>query len=222
MPQLLEPPPAAAEEELGAYDAPEEEVAEVAEPRPAEGDRLDPIDRALHDDNGLEYADGQFIEKTVSEASSRIGGGFVADLTIAARQLEPPDAVRVYPNDLIYRCWPGEPKRSRRPDASVIRADRLAGLARDRRDLGEIPIVPDLAVEVVSPNERTEETLAKLFEYLDVGFPLIWVVYPQNRAVDVVTPEGITRLRGVDELALPDLLPAFRHNVADLVGPPPQ
>ena len=209
MPALLEPPPAA---ELVPHEVVDDDPYEI-DPEVLE-DPLDAIDRALEGNQALEYVDGHFEEKTVSELSSFLGAEFVTDLNIAARKPGGGRLARVYPNDLTYRCWPAEPKRSRRPDASVIRLDRLAGL---KPKLGEMPIVPDLAVEVISKNEFVVEHMRKLRDYRDAGFPLIWVVYPEEVMVDVITGTEVRRLGADDELTLPDLLPAFRHRIGDLV-----
>jgi Uma2 family endonuclease len=45
--------------------------------------------------------------------------------------------------------------------------------------------VPTLAVEVLSPNDTTEEITSKVKGYLDAGVPLVWVVHPQFRTVTV-------------------------------------
>jgi Uma2 family endonuclease len=46
-------------------------------------------------------------------------------------------------------------------------------------------IAPDLAVEVVSPSNRPRQMLDKAELYLISGTQLVWVVYPEERVVDV-------------------------------------
>ena len=41
---------------------------------------------------------------------------------------------------------------------------------------GWIKIPPDLAVEVVSPNDSSDQLEEKLADYEKVGIPLIWVI----------------------------------------------
>ena len=64
----------------------------------------------------------------------------------------------------------------RRADVTFIRRDRysLQQLTQD----GFMTIPPDLAVEVVSPNDYAREVEEKVEEYLRAGVKLIWVVYP--------------------------------------------
>jgi len=86
-----------------------------------------------------------------------------------------------------------------------------------------IPFAPDLAIEVVSQDDRAAYLQHKVDLYFKAGTPLVWVIYPQLKAVMVFhadrTSETITAggtLHG--ETALPDLvLP-----VADLFPPDPE
>src|SRR5688572_4478735 len=47
------------------------------------------------------------------------------------------------------------------------------------------PYPPDLAVEVVSPNDSTRDLAEKIAHDEQVGVPLLWVVRPRRRAVEV-------------------------------------
>ena len=179
---------------------------------------LEEIDRRLHEDSGLEYADGEFIERTSSERTARVNAEFACALWDASRLADRARIARLYDATLIYRCWPDDPTRSRRPRCSVIVESRLADL---RGDVNEMTIVPDLAVEVVSPKDRAVEVEAKLVDYRIAGFPLVWVVYPAGRVLHARTPAGVTILEESAVLELPGLLPDFRHTVADLLGPTP-
>lgn len=50
---------------------------------------------------------------------------------------------------------------------------------------GHIPFAPDLAVEIVSPDEKPRQVLDRIERYLENGTRLVWVVYPDERIVDV-------------------------------------
>ena len=76
---------------------------------------------------------------------------------------------------------------------------------------GWIRIPPDLAVEVVSPNDSAEELEEKLDDYRTAGVPLIWVIYPELRKVKIFRldgPAGELREDGV--LSGEDVIPGFR------------
>jgi Uma2 family endonuclease len=164
--------------------------------------------RRLEHEAGLEYVDGQFEEKSVSRESSRVAENVSFQLKLAQGQ---PPTVEVYGQDLAYRCHPERPNWVRKPDVSLIRKERLSDLG----DVGMMPIPPDLAVEVVSPHELARDVNQKIEEYLAAGFPLVWVVSPEMRMVDVYHADGrISRLRANDPIAAEGALPEFRCQVS--------
>ena len=85
-------------------------------------------------------------------------------------------------------------------------------------DTSEIymPIPPDLAVEVVSPNDLATELDIKVEEYLNNGFALVWVVEPATRTVTIHRADGsLARLHAKDEITGETALPSFRCKVAE-------
>lgn len=114
-----------------------------------------------------------------------------------------------------YQCFPDDPMKVRKPDGSFVAAGRLPG---GRIPRGHIRIAPDLAVEVISPNDSYYGVEAKIHEYRDAGVRLIWIVNPENRTVRVdVTADGRQfELSVGDELDGSVVLPDFRCQVAEL------
>lgn len=107
-----------------------------------------------------------------------------------------------------------EPPTLTVPDVAFIRAERLPPPE-------ELPlfsrVVPDLAVEVVSPNDEPGEVADKVAFYLAHGVPLVWVVYPSPRQVAVHRPGRPSRPLGVGEaLDGEEVVPGFRLPVADI------
>ena len=91
--------------------------------------------------------------------------------------------------------------------------------ARDQKVTSENgwEVIPDLAVEVVSPTDRAIEVLAKVQEYLEAGVIRVWVVYPKVRQVHIF--DEVTGSRGIirnGTLDGEDLLPGFRLALAEL------
>lgn len=82
------------------------------------------------------------------------------------------------------------PDTVRGPDVYFVRVDRLI---EGRMPRTYYPGHPDLAVEVVSPDDRDSEVNRKLREYLDGGTPRVWVVRPESKTVAVHTPDGLAR-----------------------------
>jgi Uma2 family endonuclease len=122
-------------------------------------------------------------------------------------------------SECMFQCFPSNRKQVRKPDVSFILRDRLPA---DGIPRGICKTRPDLAVEVVSPNDTYEEVDEKLADYFDAGVPLIWVVTPKTRTVLVYRADGSAqRLRDTDDLTADPLIPGFRVRIADLFPNPP-
>jgi Uma2 family endonuclease len=107
-----------------------------------------------------------------------------------------------------------DPDTVRAPDIAFIAAGRLPS---GRLPRGFIDGAPDIAVEVVSPDDTAAEIAEKVTEYLDAGAKRVWVVYPSTRSVMVHLPDRSSRtLRGDDFLSGEDILPGFRLAIGDL------
>ena len=114
-----------------------------------------------------------------------------------------------------YQCFGRN--RVRKPDVSFIRAGRLPD---DRVPEGHIRVVPDLAVEVVSPTDVLYEIDRKVAEYLEAGVPLVWVINPDTRVVIIYRLDrSIGGVREGGELDGEGAVPGFRCLVADLFTP---
>ncbi|HET6572519.1 MAG TPA: Uma2 family endonuclease [Fimbriiglobus sp.] len=124
----------------------------------------------------------------------------------------------VFESEAGYICFPHRPKLVRKPDASFVRHGRFPDNQLPR---GYGRLVPDLAVEVVSPNDEYREVEDKVNDYLLVAVPMVWVVNPPCRSVYVYLATGvIRRLTANDELIGDPILPGFHVRVADLFPPP--
>lgn len=107
-----------------------------------------------------------------------------------------------------------EPPTVRAPDVAFVAAERIPA---EGGATGYARLAPDLAVEVVSPSSRMSRLYAKVFDYLDAGTRLVWLVDPSNRTVTVFHGDGETRLlRVADELEGADVLPGFRLPLAEI------
>ena len=162
----------------------------------------------------FELVDGQLVERKMGFESSWIGGQLFLLLAAFcnARRLG-----WVAPADASYQCFPDDPEKVRRPDVSFVRLDRLPG----GPPKGHCGIAPDLAVEVISPNELYSDVEVKVDEYLAAGVRLVWVVDPLSRSVRVHRADGtVTDLREADELSGEDVVPGFRCAIANLFASP--
>ncbi len=98
------------------------------------------------------------------------------------------------------------------PDVAFIRKSRQAELPQQ----GYNPLAPDLAIEIVSPNDDDQDIEKKVKLYSKAGV-LLWVVYPKRREVEVFAPGRKKQIIGIDgELDGGDVLPGFRLSLAEV------
>jgi Uma2 family endonuclease len=98
----------------------------------------------------------------------------------------------------------------RRPDVAFVSTARWP-LDRALPETGDWEVVPDLAVEVISPNDVFKDVLAKVREYFHYGVQVVWVVAPEERQVYVYdSPTHVRILTGQDELTGGEVVPGFR------------
>jgi Uma2 family endonuclease len=103
----------------------------------------------------------------------------------------------------------------RSPDLSFIAKDRLQGLKRLPKGFFEGS--PDLAIEIISPNNTFEEIHNKLVEYFENGTRLSWVINPDEESVLVYRSPKPTRLLKLeDNLDGEEILPGFTLPLSQL------
>ncbi len=108
----------------------------------------------------------------------------------------------------------------RRPDVAFVSAARWP-LGQNPPWEGDWDVVPDLAVEVVSPNDSFNAVEKKVGEYFDHGVREVWVVSPPERHVYVYESRDAVRIVAAPaELETP-LVPGWRLPLATLFGGPP-
>jgi Uma2 family endonuclease len=85
------------------------------------------------------------------------------------------------------------------------------------------PMPPDLAVEVISPNDLYEKVYAKAMEYLAAGVKQVWLVSPEHHTVMIYrSATHITAFAGDGELISEDLFPGFRCPLREIFTSPGQ
>ena len=92
------------------------------------------------------------------------------------------------------------------PDISVTLWERLSG-----DEQGAVEVMPDLAIEVLSPDDRPGRVAERIDFYIRVGTSLIWVIDPELENVTVYRPGAaleFQRLAGT--LDAEPLLPGSR------------
>lgn len=81
---------------------------------------------------------------------------------------------------------------------------------------GAVPRMPDLAVEVKSPDDTYREMRAKAEYYLKNGTKMVWLIYPDKRLIELLTPTDFQILHETDVLTGGDLLPEFSVPVTEI------
>jgi Uma2 family endonuclease len=169
---------------------------------------------AMPDGESYELVDGQLLERKMGAESSGVGGELLIRLGQHCNQHR---LGRALPADNGYQCFPRNPGLVRRADVSFVREDRLPD---GRLPKGWMRIPPDLAVEVVSPNDLAEVVEEKLGDYRAVGVPLVWVIYPGSRTARIHRRDGSAAyLTEDDELSGEDVVPGFRCPLRDILPP---
>ncbi|HZL35342.1 MAG TPA: Uma2 family endonuclease [Tepidisphaeraceae bacterium] len=165
--------------------------------------------------NSVDYelVEGKLVERNMGMESSLIAGRIIVLLGIFMKEAQ---LGHLFPADTGYQCFADDPGKVRKPDVSFIHKGRLPS---QRVPKGYCLLVPDLVVEVISPNDRVDELEEKIQEYLSAGVPLIWIVHPNTRTVRIHRPStsplgAITRLGESETITGEDVLPGFSCPVA--------
>lgn len=142
-------------------------------------------------------------------------GSIAGRITLALGEFVRPrglgDVLGAEPGFLIGR----DPDTVRAPDVAFVRAERIPTGEKTRFFEG----APDLAVEVLSPNDRASEVNAKVRDWLDAGCRMVWVVDPATRMVSVYRSRAQIEVLGAsDTLRGDDVLPGFSLPVAELLA----
>ena len=75
-----------------------------------------------------------------------------------------------------------DPDTVRAPDASFVAAEMVP---EGELPAGYLELSPDLAVEVLSPEDRPREVVDKVHDWLAAGSRLVWVLNPVTRSAAV-------------------------------------
>ena len=107
-----------------------------------------------------------------------------------------------------------DPDTVRAPDVAFVRRERIPRAGPSRRFVRG---APDLAVEVLSPEDRPSEVQTKVDEYLTYGVPMVLVIDPDDSIVHIHRRGQRSRTLTVDDtLDLDDVVDGFRCQVREI------
>ncbi len=110
--------------------------------------------------------------------------------------------------------------RQRRPDVSYVSFQRWPK-GKPVPGTPAWEVVPDLAVEVVSPTNGANEVIGKVEEYFASGVRRVWVFYPlYGKVYDYASPTAVQILTRADRLSGADVLPGFEVDLSEVFEEP--
>lgn len=160
-----------------------------------------------HRGHSFELINGEIIEKMSTEEHGLIAAQIVAAL-IAYLKNQPLGRAGV---EIRYR-FPDDDRNDLIPDVSYISNERALPITKK----GAVPLMPDLAVEVKSPDDSNNELRAKAIYYLKSGSEMVWLVFPTKQKIEVYTEEMVITLGIDDVLDGGEVLPGFSLSVSEL------
>jgi Uma2 family endonuclease len=153
--------------------------------------------------------DGTLVEKDMSTREGFLAGVL---LHLFWNYLEQNNLGFAFPGDSQLRLREG---LIRIPDVFFVSWEQLPS-----REVPEDPIAslfPDLAVEIITPNNTKREIERKLDDYFTAGCKLAWIIDPKTRTAKIYT--SVRRFSEIDETGSLDggtVLPGFTLSLAKL------
>jgi Uma2 family endonuclease len=161
--------------------------------------------------DGVELIDGRLVEKNMGAEAGAIA---IKAILLIGLFLREHNIGHLFTADCGYQLFGKKVPQVRKPDVSFVKHGRLPD---EKLPGGNIPFAPDLAVEVVSPNDLAEDVEKRINDFLTAGVPMLWMIYPGSRSVYVYRSGGvIQRLSGGEEISGGDVLPGFSCRVEEL------
>jgi Uma2 family endonuclease len=163
--------------------------------------------RIQPDDRHFELIHGEIIEKTMpTELHALIITKLLVLLSIAIQQA---GHGRVGPEIRIQ--VPSDPHNVRLPDIAYF-----ADSSRPIVERGAVPLMPDLAIEVKSPDDTYAALRTKADYYLTNGSQVVWLVFPESQQIEIRRSNAHDILGITDTLQEPNLLPGFSAPLAEI------
>jgi Uma2 family endonuclease len=172
---------------------------------------------SVPDDMLYEVVDGKIVEKIV--------GVYEADIaTLLIRFLAPFVAAhrlgRVL-GETIFRIDQAK-NLQRRPDVAFVSHARWPAHRKPPK-VAVWDMVPDLAIEIVSPSNTADHVQEKIHEYFQAGVSRVWVAYPRQQEVYVYASATQVQIVPLgQDLDGGDLVPGFRLPLTALFEDEPE
>lgn len=167
-----------------------------------------------HEKRSCELIDGILVEKAMGVYESGLA---IRIAWLLMNFVQPRKLGQVFGEAGMMKLQPG---LIRIPDVSYVCKAKLK-VANIRPWSKLEPLVPDLAVEVLSPGNTKKEMDDKLIDYFDAGVQLVWYVDPRVPQVTVYRGVETSQvLKPPAELTGDAVLPGLTISLTDLFAPP--
>ena len=180
---------------------------------------LKPLERQLYSDDDFEaflklpensdrlfeLIDGEIVEKMPTTEHGVIAALFATFINIY-----------LFTNPIGWvavesRHHPAKDKRNDRlPDICFVNKDRSI------TKRGSAPYIPDLCIEIQSPDDSAKKMADKATFYLANGAKMVWLVYPGKQLVETLTLDNRELLGIEDTIDGGDVVPGFRLPVKQI------
>ena len=108
-------------------------------------------------------------------------------------------------------------RNCRAPDISFIPKARLESLGFKPMSKKFFPGAPDLAVEILSPNNTRQEIDSRLRDFFASGTQIVWIIDPETESAEICHSLTERKLLGPGgELDGEHLLPGFHYPLPNL------
>lgn len=110
--------------------------------------------------------------------------------------------------------------RKRRPDLAFV-SSQTWPVDQDLPDVDGWPVIPDLAIEIISKSNSWEDTLEKIDEYFEVGVKRVWVFSLKSRKIHIFrSPTEVEIITPKTKLQDAELLPGVSLDLESLFPKP--
>ena len=162
----------------------------------------------FEEDKRYELDEGELIEMTrPAYRHNRVLAKLVFEVTLYFTKRPIGEAL------ISENLYALSPTTRRSPDLAIILGDHTEELQTAK----VIPIIPEIAAEVLSPSETPRMIHRKLKQYFAAGVKEVWLVDPESREVEVWIGATLPdRALKVGEMLTSKLLPGFELPLAKL------
>lgn len=165
-------------------------------------------DEIIDREKQIEIVDGEEEIKNMSGAKA---GGIAlrlgAEIWFFARDKK---LGRVYGADTMFTVG----KNERMPDVAFVSTKKIP---KKGEPMKKWNFAPDIAIEVISPNDVYDKIFDKINDYFKAGVKQVWLVEPRFERIRIYkSPEESITLKKQDVLTCEEILPDFKLPLTEI------